>query len=141
TGGLIGPDEPPCLQAAGRAGRSQRPPHPNQGGASCLKPNSEQLRFAPRTLLASGATLQDSPQPFRVERRETMVDARPDSPRWLPCPDGRACLCCLAAAVPAVGFVQRSADLSPLNATALASYAEPDFVSTKHGRRIDTFAC
>ena len=70
-----------------------------------------------------------------------MVADRAYSPRLLPSTDRRASLFYFAAAVPAVGFVHGSADLYPLNDTALASYAERDFVSTKDGRRIDTFAC
>jgi hypothetical protein len=42
--------------------------------------------------------------------------------------------------VPAVGFVHGPADLYPLNAATLGSYAEDDFVFMKHGRRIDTLA-
>jgi hypothetical protein len=104
------------------------------------KPDSEELRSAPRTLLASGGTLQDSPQPFQAERRGNMVSDRAYSPGLLPSSDRRVSLLYFAAAVPAVGFVHGPADLYPLHATTLASYADGDFVLMEHGRKIDSLA-
>jgi hypothetical protein len=78
--------------------------------------------------------------PFRAEGRENMVADRAYSPGLIASTDRRASLFYFAAAVPAVGFVHGPADLYPLNAATLGSYAEDDFVFMKHGRRIDTLA-
>ena len=69
-----------------------------------------------------------------------MIADRAYSPNSLSFMDRRASLFYFAAAVPAVGFVHGPADLYPLNAATLGSYAEDDFVFMKHGRRIDTLA-
>ena len=76
--------------------------------------------------------------PFRAEGRENVVADRAYS--LIAPTDRRASLFYFAAAVPAVGFVHGPADLYPLNAATLGSYAEDDFVFMKHGRRIDTLA-
>jgi hypothetical protein len=51
-------------------------------------------------------------------------------------PSGRTNLLYFAAAVPTVGFVHGTADLSPLNAAALEGYAEDRFIN--RAPRIDT---
>ena len=56
-------------------------------------------------------------------------------PGLLASPDRRASLLYFAAAVPTVGFVHGTADLSPLDA-ALEGYAEARFVN--RARRTDT---
>ena len=57
---------------------------------------------------------------------------------WVASSDRLASLLYFAAAVPTVGFIHGTADLSPLNAAMLRSYGEAEF--PKHGRRIDTLA-
>jgi hypothetical protein len=121
------PDAEGC-RILGRAARADLP-----------RQDSEQLRSAPRTLLAPGGTLPDSPQSFRAERRENMVADRAYSPGLFASTDPRASLFYFAAAVPTVGFVHGAADLNPLHAAALESYAEGRFI--KRAARIDTVAC
>jgi hypothetical protein len=58
-----------------------------------------------------------------------MVADRAYSPGLIAPTDRRASLFYFAAAVPAVGFVHGSADLYPLNAATLGSYAEDDLSS------------
>jgi len=65
-----------------------------------------------------------------------MVADRAYSPGLFASPDRRASLFYFAAAVPTVGFVHGAADLSPLDAAELESYAEGRFI--KRAPRIDT---
>jgi hypothetical protein len=58
-----------------------------------------------------------------------MVADRAYSPGLLASPDRRTSLFYFAAAVPTVGFVHGTADLSPLNAAALEGYAEDRFIN------------
>jgi hypothetical protein len=69
-----------------------------------------------------------------------MVTDHAYSPGFIAPTSRRASLFYFAAAVPAVGFVHGPANLYPLNAAPLESYAEDDFVLMKHGRRIDRLA-
>ena len=55
---------------------------------------------------------------------------------WVASSDRLASLLYFAAAVPTVGFIHGTADLSPLNAAALDGYAEDRFI--KRAPRIDT---
>jgi hypothetical protein len=57
-----------------------------------------------------------------------MVADRAYSTGFLAFPDRRTSLFYFAAAVPTVGFVHGAADLNPLNAAALESYAEDRFI-------------
>jgi hypothetical protein len=56
-----------------------------------------------------------------------MIADRTRSPGSLPFKDRRASLFYFAAAVPAVGFLHGSADVSPLNGAILESYSEDSF--------------
>jgi hypothetical protein len=56
-----------------------------------------------------------------------MIADRAYSPGSLPFMDRRASLFYFAAAVPAVGFLHGSADVSPLNEAMLESYPEGSF--------------
>jgi hypothetical protein len=47
---------------------------------------------------------------------------------WVASPDRLASLLYFAAAVPTVGFIHGTADLSPLNAAALEDYIENRFI-------------
>ena len=67
-----------------------------------------------------------------------MFADRAHSRGWVASSDRLASLLYFAAAVPTVGFIHGTADLSPLNAAMLMSYGEAEF--PKHGRRIDTLA-
>src|SRR5262249_20016386 len=106
--------------------------------------DSEQFRFAPRTWLALGGTVQSRKAQtstimlFRAEGRENMIADRAYSPGSLPFMDRRASLFYFAAAVPAVGFVHGRADVNPLNEAMLESYAESCFMN--HRARLDTVA-
>jgi hypothetical protein len=66
-----------------------------------------------------------------------MVAYRAYSPGLLAPTDRRTSLFYLAAAVPAVGFVHGPADLYPLNAAMLESYAEDDFIFMKLMNGVD----
>jgi hypothetical protein len=72
-----------------------------------------------------------------------MIADRAYWPGLLEHPNGRASLLYFAAAVPTVGFVHGTADLSPLDA-ALEGYAEARFVNrapridTAHGKCLTT---
>ena len=61
-----------------------------------------------------------------------MVADRAYSPGLLASTDPRASLVYFAAAVPAVGFVHGRADLNPLDAATLESYAEGSTTSWQH---------
>jgi hypothetical protein len=76
---------------------------------------------------------------FRAEGRENMVADRAYSPALLASTDRRASLFYFAAAVPAVGFVHGSADVNPLDAAELESYAAGRFIKT--APRIEAVAC
>src|SRR5690242_3499328 len=105
-------------------------------GSRMSKQDSEQLRFAPRTWLPIGGTVQRRTATimlFRAERRENMIADRAYSPSSLAFMGRRASLFYFAAAVPAVGFVHGPADVNPLNEAMLESYAESCFMS--HGPR------
>jgi hypothetical protein len=65
-----------------------------------------------------------------------MVANRAYSTGLLASPDRRTGLFYFAAAVPTVGFVHGTADLSPLNAAALEGYAKDRFIN--RAPRIDT---
>jgi hypothetical protein len=65
--------------------------------------------------------------PFRAEGREKMVADHAYSPGSLPFMDRRARLFYFAAAVPVVGFMHGSADVSPVNEAMLGSYADGSF--------------
>ena len=65
-----------------------------------------------------------------------MVADRAYSTGLLASPDRRTRLFYFVAAVPTVGFVHGTADLSPLNAAALEGYAEDRFIN--RAPRIDT---
>jgi len=65
-----------------------------------------------------------------------MFADRAHSRGWVASFDQLASLLYFAAAVPTVGFIHGTADLSPLNAAALDGYAEDRFI--KRAPRIDT---
>jgi hypothetical protein len=65
-----------------------------------------------------------------------MVADRAYSTGLLASPDRRTSLFYFAAAVPTVGFVHGTADLSPINAVALEGYADDRFIN--RAPRIDT---
>jgi hypothetical protein len=69
---------------------------------------------------------------FRAEGRENMVADRAYSPGLLASMDQRASLFYFAAAVPTVGFVHGRADLNPLDAATLETYAEGSTTSWQH---------
>jgi hypothetical protein len=69
-------------------------------------------------------------------REKNMVADRAYSTGLLASSDRRTSLFYFAAAVPTVGFVHGTADLSPLNAAALEGYAEDRFIN--RAPRIDT---
>jgi hypothetical protein len=71
--------------------------------------------------------------------RENMVADRAYSPGLFASTDRRASLFYFAAAVPAVGFVHGSADVNPLDAAELESYAAGRFIKT--APRIEAVAC
>ena len=64
-----------------------------------------------------------------------MVAHRDYWPGLLASPSGRGSLLYFAAAVPTVGFVHGAADLNPIDAAVLESYAETRFI--KHTQRSD----
>ena len=59
---------------------------------------------------------------FRAKGREKMIADRAYSPGLFASPDGRASLLYFAAGVPTVGFIYGTADLSPLDESALDGY-------------------
>src|SRR5262245_1786173 len=104
------------------------------------EPDSEQLRFAPRTWLPAGGTIEArwhrarTIMLFRAEGRENMIADRARPRGSLPFMDRRATLFYFAAAVPAVGFVHGPADVNPLDEAMLDSDPEGCFPVRLGGR-------
>src|SRR5262249_61069509 len=94
------------------------------------EPDSEQLRFAPRTWLPAGGTIEarwHRPRTimlFRAEGRENMIADRARPRGSLPFMDRRATLFYFAAAVPAVGVVHCPPPVNPPRGAVRASGPE-----------------